>query len=460
MPELKRLWNRNDGDRNIMKKSNQINEDAPVYFLDLIVENVRCFRERQVLDLSDGDGKPARWTVLLGDNGTGKTTLLKCLAGLELFIDVQCEYRSEPDFFAEVKLKNFDLSRNTNDDFFIGCTRFYNGLLDSAYNILEGYSFQRRNIVALPTQFVLMMDIYAYGASRRMGTGSLSETRNPDNSASLFFDDASLINAEEWLLQADFAVKSADNESKSYFENRFDRIKKLLISLLPDVDEIRIKPITKEQKKPGIELRTPYGWVGLKNLSLGYQTLIAWMTDLANRLFERYPDSDNPLAKPAIVLVDEIDLHLHPKWQRSIMRHLTDILRQTQFIVTAHSPLIVQSAQDANIVLLRREDDQVIIHNNKDREIIKGWRLDQVVTSDLFDLPSARPSVYDSLLEEREKILAKPRLTQEDEQRLEEIGEKLDELPIVTENREDSEAMKLIRKAAKMLKEKSDDTNS
>jgi predicted ATP-binding protein involved in virulence len=305
-----------------------------------------------------------------------------------------------------------------------------------------------------------MMDIYAYGASRRMGTGSLSETRNPDNSASLFFDDASLINAEEWLLQADFAVKSADNESKSYFENRFDRIKKLLISLLPDVDEIRIKPITKEQKKPGIELRTPYGWVGLKNLSLGYQTLIAWMTDLANRLFERYPDSDNPLAEPAIVLVDEIDLHLHPKWQRSIMRHLTDIFRQTQFIVTAHSPLIVQSAQDANIVLLRREDDQVIIHNNKDREIIKGWRLDQVVTSDLFDLPSARPSVYDSLLEEREKILAKPRLTQEDEQRLEEIGEKLDELPIVTENREDSEAMKLIRKAAKMLKEKSDDTNS
>ncbi len=101
------------------------------------------------------------------------------------------------------------------------------------------------------------------------------------------------------------------------------------------------------------------------------------MTDLANRLSERYSESDNPLSEPAIVLVDEIDLHLHPRWQKSIIRHLTDIFRQTQFIVTAHSPLIVQSAQDANIVLLRREGDQVIIHNNKDREIVRGCRLDR-----------------------------------------------------------------------------------
>lgn len=450
-----------------MEESYQTNENNPVYFLDLTVENVRCFRERQTLDLSDGEGRPARWTVLLGDNGTGKTTLLKCLAGLELQLDL--EHRQGPvvgprGFFAkgrsylEVKLNHFDFSGNITDDFFIGCKRLYNGLLNaSPDDILKGYSFQRRRCETFPVEYAGKLIIYAYGASRRMGTGSLSETQTPDNSASLFYDDASLINAEEWLLQADFAVKSADDENRPYFENRFVRIKNLLITLLPDAEDIRIRPITKEQKKPGIELQTPYGWVSLNNLSLGYQTLIAWMTDLANRLYERYPESDNPLAEPAIVLVDEIDLHLHPKWQRNIISRLTDIFRQTQFIVTAHSPLIVQSAQDANIALLRRERDQIIIHNNK--EIVRGWRLDQVVTSDLFDLPSARPSEYDALLEERERILARHHLTQEDEQRLEEIGEKLDELPIVTENREDSEAMELIRKAARMLREKTDDTN-
>ena len=50
------------------------------YFLSLELENVRCFSKKQVLDLSDGNGRPARWTILLGENGTGKTTALQVLA--------------------------------------------------------------------------------------------------------------------------------------------------------------------------------------------------------------------------------------------------------------------------------------------------------------------------------------------------------------------------------------------
>src|SRR3981081_2816981 len=53
------------------------------YFLSLSLENVRCFGPKQTLDLSDGNGKPARWTIILGLNGTGKTTLLQSLVGLE-----------------------------------------------------------------------------------------------------------------------------------------------------------------------------------------------------------------------------------------------------------------------------------------------------------------------------------------------------------------------------------------
>src|SRR5262245_34565815 len=54
------------------------------YFLSLSIENVRCFGSKQTLDLSDGRGKPARWTVILGINGTGKTTLLQSLVGFEM----------------------------------------------------------------------------------------------------------------------------------------------------------------------------------------------------------------------------------------------------------------------------------------------------------------------------------------------------------------------------------------
>ncbi len=55
------------------------------YFLSLELENVRCFSEKQILDLSDGNDRPARWTILLGENGTGKTTILQCLSRFEHF---------------------------------------------------------------------------------------------------------------------------------------------------------------------------------------------------------------------------------------------------------------------------------------------------------------------------------------------------------------------------------------
>ncbi len=74
------------------------------------------------------------------------------------------------------------------------------------------------------------------------------------------------------------------------------------------------------------------------------------------------------------MLVDEIDLHLHPKWQ-TIITYLTEMFTQAQFIVTAHSPPVVQAMpRNANIVLLKREGDQVVIHNNQEQGVIYGWR--------------------------------------------------------------------------------------
>jgi energy-coupling factor transporter ATP-binding protein EcfA2 len=443
-----------------MEKSLTDNQttEAPVYFLDLTVENVRCFGERQTLDLSDGNGKPARWTVLLGNNGTGKTTLLQCLVGLEpnpIFSSSETMPRCLPKGGCWETLSVFN--RYSDQDFLVKASKFGNNLLDSGLKkAVEGYEFRvhelGKGVTLLPFNQIKKLIIYAYGAGQSMGSGSLEKSYNPDNAAGLFSEDVSLINAVEWLLQAIFALQNSEPENKPYFENRYEKVKNMLIDLLPDVENLRAKPITINQSNPSIEFKTPYGWVDLRDLSLGYQTLIAWMVDLAHRLFKRYPDSDNPLEQPAIVLVDEIDLHLHPKWQRTVINHLTGIFKQTQFIVTAHSPLIVQSAPfDANIVLLKREGDQVIIHN--DFNVIKGWRIDQVLTSDLFDLPTARPPEYDNYLKRQQEILSKPQITSADEQELKDIGKKLDELPIVTQHTDDNEAMKLIRETAELLKQ-------
>ncbi len=96
-------------------------------------------------------------------------------------------------------------------------------------------------------------------------------------------------------------------------------------------------------------------------------------------MFEHYPDSENPLHEPAIVLVDEIDLHLHPEWQREIISFLKEKFPRTQFIVTTHSPLIVQSAEDINLVLLKKEENHVVIEQPK-LKTYRGWTVEEILS--------------------------------------------------------------------------------
>jgi predicted ATP-binding protein involved in virulence len=178
---------------------------------------------------------------------------------------------------------------------------------------------------------------YAYGAGRRLSSSSLSRPAEDDAARSLFHDDAELRNAEEWLLQLDYSA-SKESEIQQQQKKRIAQVKGLLKEILPEVEDIRFTEPTKERRSPIVEFQTPYGWVSLRQLSYGYRTLIAWMVDFASRMVERYPDSPDPLAEPAVVLVDEIDLHLHPTWQRSLIGYLTERFPNTQFIATATAP--------------------------------------------------------------------------------------------------------------------------
>lgn len=430
------------------------------YFLSLTLENVRCFGPEQTLDLSDGKGYPAQWTIILGDNGVGKTTILRSLVALTpvLFSFEGDEYSipryargsklsSEWNLYRQYGESHYRLSAN----YLIGAslTGTKNGKEWKDFRFIGDKSTMKTASAPYPEDIGEVV-CFAYGASRRMGDTSLSDTEEDSPFASLFSENVALINAEEWLLQADYAAHAAKSTgAQKRAKERRDKIKKVLLKLLPDVNGIRFTTLDEEQLKPGVEVNTPYGWVSIKELSLGYKTLIAWMVDLASRLFDKYPESKNPLAEPAVVLVDEIDLHLHPKWQRNLMSFLTELFPNTQFIATAHSPLVVQAASDANVVLLKREGDHVVIDN--DVKTIHGWRVDQILTSDLFGLESARPPQMDNLLEERTKILSKSRLLKKDKQRLKEIEEEIGELP-TGETQEDMEAMDVIRRAAKRLK--------
>jgi energy-coupling factor transporter ATP-binding protein EcfA2 len=433
---------------------------TPCYFLDLTVENVRSFSSPQTLDLSNGRGHPAQWTILLGDNGCGKTTLLQSFAAI-----IPCELSAlsaQPSlpkthyYFPEVfqpfgpNEKFRTLKRVGSETLKISAHLSYGSTLESPEIKLHKQSVrvelapspEKTSATSYPIVFKHFV-VYGYGAGRRIGSSALSEARDSDPRATLFDENCSLLNAEEWLLQADYAaVKSEEPKAAE----RLHRIKELLVRLLPDVHELKIQP--SGTKTPFVEVLTPFGWVMMRALSSGYRSVVAWMVDLASRMFDRYPDSPDPLAEPAVVLVDQIDAFLHPKWQRDLVQNLTAIFRNTQFIVTAHSPLIVQAATEAKIVLLRRQGDHVVIDNNV--ESVRGWRLDQIVSSDLFENLGTRDPKTESLLEQRKSILTKPRLSEEDKEALQALEAQVGSLRF-GQTTDEAKAMDIIERAAKKL---------
>ncbi|MCB9234233.1 MAG: AAA family ATPase [Bacteroidia bacterium] len=408
-----------------------------VYFRKLTLQNVRSFGEQPVsLDFLNKEGKPSMWNVIVGDNGTGKTTVLKCLNIIQ---------DDSFDTFRD-KAKYFNRGQDKGAKF--TC------ILDSYFHTSSGPKWEQ-----VPVKIDLIeknlrsawpfernpryhLHIFAYGASRRIGISGLSTGKN-ESPNSLINENAELTNPEEWLVRTDYAaIKNPE------LRPRYNKVVEILKKLFGgEIEDIKIEGYDPAK----VLFKTQFGWVDLHNLSLGQKTLIAWMVDFAKGLFDLYPSVENPLEMPAICLVDEIDLHLHPKFQQRLMDFLSSTFPGTQFIVTAHSPLVVQAAIGANLILLEKEGDHIRVNNEP--EMVEDWRVDQLLTSDLFGLKTARAPRTQELIDEQEKLLGKTKRNKKEEARLEELNQRLSDLPMYSSPLE-KQAYSAVDKIIEILKQK------
>ncbi len=133
-------------------------------------------------------------------------------------------------------------------------------------------------------------------------------------------------------------------------------------------------------------------------------------------------------------------------------RDRIELRERRQLLDHRAKPLVVQNAPpDTQIAVLRREGDHVVIDN--DPSHVRDWRLDQILTSDLFGLPSARAKRLDALLEEQDRILRQATLSDADERRLAAIEAALDDMP-AGEVPAETEAMRVIHDAARAMRSK------
>jgi len=244
-----------------------------------------------------------------------------------------------------------------------------------------------------------------------------------------------------------------DEPTESRAASLYADIKRALASILPEVgdqDHVHVygPPMPgRQNEKKGVWIETYSGEVPLHSLSVGYQTMFAWTVDLAWRMAEHHKDAAHPLREPAIVLIDELDLHLHPKWQRRVRRDLSEVFPKVQFIVTTHSPVLAQTYLDTNIAIVKREGDHATIDN--DPKTVLSWRLDQVSVGLLHDPDPYAPEITEAF-QTRRRLLEKKDLTPDEQVQLKAANALVAAIPSDTDP-EDQEAAKLIREAAHLL---------
>ena len=243
--------------------------------------------------------------------------------------------------------------------------------------------------------------LVGYGATRRVEATSASDlaTRRRarivryERVASLFEEHFSLLPLNSWL-----------PEWHEANPGRHKQVVTLINKLTPEA-------IAFEGRMEGGEylfrhngVTVPFG-----ALSDGYKAYLGWISDLLYHLTMGAPSGSRLDTSKGVVLVDEIDLHIHPEWQRTMIPTIAEAFPKLQFIFTTHSPLVVGTLQRENLLLVTRDEAGFPMIERPAEETL-GLSADQILRSEAFGLESTRdPQFRKELLAiEKQAVAGEP----------------------------------------------------
>ncbi|MEW8333771.1 MAG: AAA family ATPase [Candidatus Thiodiazotropha sp.] len=385
-----------------------------MYLDTLNITNFRTFRKAEIQlshwervdDSNFPTPKLPNINLLLGNNGGGKTTFLKAIAlaalgpavsdaGIYPYRLIRREPNTNdespdnPDTYARIR-STFCTHDQDNAPY---------GLVESEVTVsrkgdLEQLRWTHADDKLWYPIFSSKSDaffIVGYGASRRVEPRDQSNisgrARNSFQRAqriqSLFEEDYSLLPLSAWLPQY-----------KSENPGRYVQVVNLINTIMGKdhyqfTGEIEQGEYIFERR--GLQIPFPA-------LSDGYRAFLGWVGDLLYHVCITCPSGKKLVDNHGIVMVDEIDLHIHPKWQFQILPRLSRALPNIQFIVTSHSPLVVGSLEWMNIIVMSPERGQAFRPKRVEAPV-HGLDADQILLTEFFGMGSTRVKAKQTELE-------------------------------------------------------------
>jgi len=448
-----------------------------MYLQEITLRNIKCFKE-VTLDFSEMIHHPKdivairRWTTLFGMNGLGKSTLLQAmgiaLAGPSAVKELMpvadgwvregCDYgeieakllwtdgdklmkrpRKSTPFTMRCLIAGENVSKLPASLAEIpnpGDIVAWSG--DEGAKSKEAYTKDR--VMLQETAFQEQSRGWlscGYGPFRRLSGGSefantiVAKGRRAARFVTLFREDAAVTNAAEWLV-------ALHNESREYAESaQALECVRLAIreKLFPEPVELIVDSKKVQLKRAGQEA------VLFQDLSDGYRSMLSLSVDLLRWLTKAFPDEADVTKCPGVVLIDELDTHLHPKWQREIGFWLREKFPNIQFIIGTHSPFLAQVTDEVqadaldmrnsgNIKLMRTAQGVDAVHSQENARVLSP---EQILQSELFSMES----VLSPPVEQKRRRFAELSLKNADEglaegeqKEIEQLSLELDRLPV------------------------------
>lgn len=337
----------------------------------LSVANLRAFQQAS-FDFDPG------FTLLVGVNGVGKTTVLEALRiGLSRLLPQFTASKSRPEAFTTEDIRVGDPSLTVDLDFILdGTERHWLLHRQRVQTVPHKEGIVREQTLETPDRETVApvfgkeakalksaktQPIALYFATRRsiVSDEQVKIGKASGGQATAFADALSprplrLAYLAEWMLAQERLSAELPRAA-----GHLRAFRAAAQRFLPDCQDLRADKDDKERPR----LLVTKGEISLnvRQLSDGERSMLALVLDLAQRLSQANPDLDDPVRDgAAVVLIDEIDMHMHPLWQRQVMSLLTGTFPNCQFVATTHSPQIIGETEPQRLILLQAEEGRIV----------------------------------------------------------------------------------------------------
>lgn len=380
--------------------SGQEPERPPPRLVRLIeLTNIRLFKETPSVDVPfpEPPVNSGQWIILTGENGIGKTTLLR---GLALAL-------ASPAVASKLLDERLPMIRNGGEGHVT--IELDAGILDAVVRFKE----RTETVETGPRETDNTRRPWVVGYGVRRGNARGEQDREPEwgplgELHTLFDRPASLVNAADWLIKLERQVlreeRQQTKEAPSSPMGSRAAVWQSVVQALKDL--LGVTAVEPEDEHVFVQ-HPQFGRVRLDALSDGYLTTTGWVIDLVARWIDRQRELDEPVGLDVLrrmtgfVLIDEIDLHLHPVWQMKVIDDVRRLFPRLSFVVTTHNPLTLQGARRGEVYVMRRDGSRIELVQ---RDIRPGHDVDRVLFEQ-FGIEHTFDKETRSLLQQHREML-------------------------------------------------------